>query len=111
MSGKTLGIGPLSELFNRSAPAKILDFLVAMREFDYSESDIARNAGVGLRTVSRELPKLVRLGLVEHTRIVGRSRMFRLAENTAGRSLGELALSLAALWISKVEVESIQVPA
>ena len=43
MNGKALETGPLERLFNGIASAKILDFLLVFRDYDYSKQDIAKN--------------------------------------------------------------------
>ena len=78
---KETQLGVLGDLFFGVSTAKILDFLLIFREFDYSEADISRNAGVSARQIYRALPKLVKLDLVEHTRISGRSKMYKINAN------------------------------
>jgi len=56
--------------------------LLIFREFDYSESDIARNAGISTRHIYRAIPKLERLGLIENTRLSGRSKMYKINSNS-----------------------------
>ena len=75
-------LGVLGDLFFGVSTAKILDFLLIFREFDYSEADISRNAGVSARQIYRALPKLVNLDLVELTRVSGRSKMYKINANT-----------------------------
>ena len=66
---------PLDRIFNTSA-AKVLDFLLLNRDFDYSESDISKTAMIPYRTLQRTLPKLVEEKLVIQTRKSGRSYMY-----------------------------------
>jgi predicted transcriptional regulator len=94
-SEKVLESGPLERLFTGNATAKILDFLIAMQEFDYSETDIAKHADVALRTVNSQLPKLLQSGLVIQTRNVGKAKMYRLAKEGVGKELEQLVLTLA----------------
>lgn len=76
-------LGVLGDLFSGSSTAKILDFLLMFREFDYSETDISRNAGVSTRHTYRSLPKLIDLNLVNQTRMSGRSKMYKLNSDLA----------------------------
>jgi predicted transcriptional regulator len=93
---KALEKGPLERLFG-SAVARILDFLVTFREFDYSMSDIAENSGVSFRTVLRKFPYLEDLGIIKHTRNVGRAKMYQFdMENPIAKSLAELTKKIAA---------------
>lgn len=57
---------------------KVLDFLIMFQEFDYSLSDICKNAGVGWSTLHRFWPKLEEYGLVKKTREVGNANMYKL---------------------------------
>jgi predicted AAA+ superfamily ATPase len=70
--------GSISWLIDGNAAARLLDFLIEQREFDYSEADIAEAAGISTKTVYREIPKLESIGLLSHTRKVGRAKMYRL---------------------------------
>jgi len=102
-SEKALESGPLERLFSGNATAKILDFLITFQEWDYSESDIAKNAGVSVRTIQREIPKLESLRLVEYTRTVGKAKMYKLEKRwKSGFYLEKLALALAGTEIEKM---------
>jgi hypothetical protein len=71
------------------------------REFDYSEADISRNAGVSARHLYRSLPKIVDLGLINHTRWSGRSKMYKLDAN----SLATQALEKFVYEIVKMKIQ------
>jgi len=101
--GKVLEGGPLESLFSGNATAKLLDFLVTFQEWDYSESDMANNAGVSVKTVQREIPKLEEYRLVEQTRMVGKAKMYRLDKSwKTGFFLEKLALALVGTDIEKM---------
>ncbi len=101
--GKALESGPLESLFSGNATAKILDFLITFQEWDYSETDIANNAGVSVRTVQREMPKLEEYRVVELTRRVGKAKMYRLDKSwKSGFFLEKLALALTGTKIEKM---------
>lgn len=103
---KALQTGPLERLYNGAAPAKILDFLLVFRDFDYSKQDIAKNSNVSFRHTLRELEKLEKLGLVKQTRTVGHSKMFKLnIENPAVGFLEKFATELAYRECLNVEAE------
>lgn len=74
--------GVLGTLFMDISTAKILDFLLAYRDFEYSEADIARKSNVSPRQVYRALPILVRSGLVYQSDTQGRKKMYRLDKNS-----------------------------
>lgn len=83
MAGSTNPIlGILGTMFLGVSTAKILDFLLAFKEFDYSEADIARGAKVSARQVYRAIPILVNMGLIQKSRVSGRSNMYRLNPNS-----------------------------
>ncbi len=100
---KALENGPLESLFSGNATAKILDFLITFQDWDYSESDIAKNAGVSVRTVQREISKLTRYRLVTLTRTVGKAKMYKLEKlRKPGFFLEKLALALAGSQIERM---------
>lgn len=95
-SEKILDNGPLEYLFNGAAVAKIIDFMDASQELDYSESDIARYSGVNVRTVQREIKKLEGLNLIKHTRVVGKAKMWKFnKESKTGQYTDKLAVHIA----------------
>lgn len=101
-------LGVLGDLFFGASTARILDFLLIFREFDYSEADISRNAGVSSRQIYRSLPKLVNLDLVELTRVSGRSKMYKINANTeAIQALEKFVYQIAK---KKVQDESVNTP-
>lgn len=102
-SEKALEAGPLERLFAGNSAAKMLDFLSTFREFDYSESDIARYSGVSIRHAQRELPKLERLKLIKMTRTSGKSKMYRMdAESQTGMTASKFGLALASIEVDNV---------
>jgi predicted AAA+ superfamily ATPase len=105
--------GPLERLFSGNAVAKIMDFLITAKDWDYSQSDIAKNAGVSVRTVQREMSKLLDSKLVKQVRTVGNAKMYRLnkphmialsAENFALELAQEQIRVAAALTPPKVKL-------
>ncbi|WP_337863883.1 hypothetical protein [Nitrososphaera sp.] len=74
--------GVLEWLVSGNASARLLDFFVTNKEFDYSETDAAESSGVSLRTVSRELPKFESAGIIKFTRNVGRAKMYKFDQNS-----------------------------
>jgi hypothetical protein len=88
--------GPLEFLFYGNASARILDFLYTHKEFDYSETDIAKFAGVSIRTTFREIPKFKQLELIENTRRVGRAKMYRVhPKSSISKSLEQLVYDIS----------------
>jgi hypothetical protein len=88
--------GILEYLFSGPATAKLLDFFVTYKDFDYSETDIGELADVSAKTVIKELPKLEALGLIKHTRKVGRAKMYKLdIYSPTAKALQQFAFLLA----------------
>lgn len=76
------------EAFGDSPVIRVLDFLLEGRDLDYSLTDIAANASIGWTTLHRIWGNLVKLGIVKHTRNIGKARLFRLnIENEAVKRL------------------------
>ncbi len=72
---------PFEKIFH-SAVARILDFLIIYRDFDYSESDIARKTNLTYKTVAREMPNLLEQGIIILTRLHGRTKMYKINEGS-----------------------------
>lgn len=78
---KALESGPFERLFSGVAIARMLDFLITAsvsKDWDYSETQIAKNSGVSARTVQREISKLLEAKLVRQVRTVGNAKMYQL---------------------------------
>ena len=63
---------------------RVLDFLIEGRGLDYSLSDIAENSNIGWTTLHRIWDKMLKLGLIKHTREIGRAKLFKLNEENLG---------------------------
>jgi Fe2+ or Zn2+ uptake regulation protein len=106
---KVLEKGPLERVFKGSAMAKILDFLVTFKSWDYSKSDIAKNSGVNFRTVLRELPRLEELGVVKQTRNVGKAKMYQLnQDNVIAQLFDQLCMKIA---MADAQKQKVKIPA
>ena len=82
---------PLIHLFGSGARVKIVAALLGEEGTDLNVSDIARLAGVARSTVYDHLDELRELGVVEHTRDVGDSPMYRFdAESEVGEYVAKL---------------------
>ena len=80
---------PLSVIF-KTPSAKVLDFLLLNRDFDYSESDISNLSNTPTRTLQRILPILKEENLIRQTRKSGKSAMYKAnIENKKGQALLE----------------------
>jgi|SRR3989344_4490272 len=79
------------KIFGNYPLVRVLDFLLTFREFDYSLTEIAENAGVGWSTIHSFFPKLVETGIVKETRQVGRARLYKL---NAGNPIAQELMAL-----------------
>ena len=62
---------------------RILNYLIKYRGLDYSMSDIARNSNVGWSTLNRLWNDLITFKIIEKTRDVGKSKLFKLNEKNS----------------------------
>jgi len=100
--GTLSGVCILESLFMGISTAKILDFFLAFRDFDYAEVDIARCTKISERQVSRALPILLERKLIFQTRISGRSKMHKLnPESKAIKHLEDFVFAMAEEKIDK----------
>ena len=97
---KVLESGPFERLFSGNALAKIMDFIVSSQEYDFSETEIAKYSGISVRTVQREIPKLLATRLIKQVRTVDNTKMYQLDisdkdKTGAGYLIDKLALALS----------------
>ena len=69
------------EVFGNNPVMKVLDFLITFQLFDYSLTEIAKNAGVSYSTLQTFWDKLERNNIVIKTRRVGKSDLYKLNTN------------------------------
>ncbi|MBS3102101.1 hypothetical protein J4458_01475 [Candidatus Woesearchaeota archaeon] len=69
-------------VFGGSPIVKVIDFFLDNREFDYSLTDIAKNADVGWSTLHGFWGNIVKLGIVLKTRKIGRAELYKLNLNS-----------------------------
>ncbi len=106
---KALEEGPLERLFTGPAMAKILDFLVLFRNYDYSKTDIAKNSGVNFRTVLRLLPILEEKQIVKKTRLVGQAKMYQInIESPLAHALHKLNQEIAFYDAEKIAKQELR---
>ena len=92
---KALQSGPLESVFPGST-SKILDFLAAFKDWDYSVSDIAKNSGISFKTALNEIKNLEQQGVLLRTRTVGKAIMYKLnLDSRQGFYIDKLIFELA----------------
>jgi len=95
VSKKTAEMGPLTSTFPCSE-SKILDHMVAMKDFDYSISDISKISGVGFKTTLNTVHKLEDQGVLKRTRQIGNAILYNLNQDSAqAKSISKLAFEIA----------------
>jgi predicted HTH transcriptional regulator len=72
---------PLESIFQNTS-ARILDFLILNRKFDYSAPEMSKITQIPLRTIQRVLPHLVKKELIKETGKIGNTKMYMLNTNS-----------------------------
>ena len=86
----------LRRILGDSPSARVLDFLCLYGTYDYSLTEIARNSGVGWKTLHSVWPRLEKYGIVTMTREIGRAKMYRLnPDSKIAKALNLLNLDIA----------------
>ena len=97
-------------VFGDSPVIKVIDFFLDNREFDYSLTDIAKQADVGWSTIHQFWKDLVQIGLVKKTRRIGRAELYILnKENPVVKKLLEIDLAVSKSLVEK-EIEKQMIP-
>jgi len=96
------------EYIGDSPIARVLDFLITGRMYDYSLTDLATNAGISWSTLKRIFPHFIKFNLVRYTRTMGRSKLYKINyENPSVRKLIELRDFIVKQEMSELESEEI----
>jgi predicted transcriptional regulator len=89
-------------VFGDSPLIKVLDFFLDNQEFDYSLTDIAKEADVGWSTLHQFWDNILKLGLVKKTRRIGRAELYKLnTENPIVKKLIEIDNTVSETLIKK----------
>jgi len=85
-----------TRVLGSSPTTRVLDLLILGRQWDYALRDIEEGAEVGWTTLHEIIPRLVEVGMIKHTRCIGRAKMYQInKENTYARMLIKLFDKLA----------------
>jgi len=79
MKGETI----FTKALGNSPTMRVLDLLILGRQWDYSLSDIEEGAEVGWTTLHEIVPRLLDVGMIKHTRCIGRAKMYQISEENA----------------------------
>jgi DNA-binding Lrp family transcriptional regulator len=77
-TGNSVYDGVLTRVFYSASTAKILDFFLDHKDYDYPIVEIANNADLSFRTVVKEIQRLEKAGLIVNHRKVGKATMYKL---------------------------------
>ncbi|MBI5228508.1 hypothetical protein HY991_00240 [Candidatus Micrarchaeota archaeon] len=84
------------ETFGGAPYVRVLDFLLTFRDFDYSKSQVAKEAGVARATIEKIWKTLLNKGFIAKTRIIGRATMYKLnTKNPEIKALLELDFKIS----------------
>jgi len=104
----------LKILFGENALTKILDFFLENRFWDYTKTDVAREARVSRVQLYRVWSILEKLEIVKPSRKIGATVLYKAnTESPIFKKLSELALEIASKAHEKIikEEEKVAVPA
>jgi DNA-binding MarR family transcriptional regulator len=88
--------GPIEELFHSYTTIKVIEFLLAHKDYDYSKKDISKNSYVSFRHVLKAIKILEEAQLIKKTRNIGRAHMYKYnTDNETAKKLYTLWLNLA----------------
>jgi len=92
------------EFLGENPNTRLLEFLITGREFDYSLTDLAENAGIGWSTLHRVLPRLEKQKIVVKTREIGRAKLYKLnQQNEEVKKLIEIYDGILKKQLEQVE--------
>ena len=98
-------------VFGDSPIVKVMDFFLDNKEFDYSLTDIAKNADVGWSTIHGFWKDIIKLGIVIKTRMIGRAELYKLNMNSLlVKKLVDLDMSISEkLMKDEIEKQKLKV--
>lgn len=98
----------LEDLFGDTALAKVLDFLLENRFWEYTKKDIAENSGISRVQYYRLWPVLEKLEIVKESRRIGATSLYVTNPNSSVvRKLESVSLEIAKLLSKKIVKEEL----
>ncbi len=100
-------------VFGNAPIVKVIDFFLDNREFDYSLTDISKNADIGWSTLHGFWKDLAKLGVVKKTRRIGRAELYKLnVDNPLVKKLIDLDTSISKkLMEEEIGRQKVELPA
>lgn len=97
------------EFLGDNPNTRVLEFFLTGREFDYSLSDICKNAGIGWSSLHRVFPALEKQEIIIKTREIGRAKLYKLnQQNDEVKLLIKLYDSVIQKQLSQFEEKNIR---
>ncbi len=94
------------ETFGESPLVKAIDFFLTFREFDYSKSQMAEEAGISRVTADKIWKRLAKAEIIVKTRTVGRADLYKLnADNPKVKALIDMDARLSGIAARKEAVK------
>lgn len=84
--------------------ARLIDFLIENRIFDYTKTELAENAGISRAALYKIWPTFERYDLVKQKRAIGNTILYALnLQNPLVQNLIELDLKLSKSYANRLE--------
>jgi len=84
------------EIFGDYPMIRVMDFLLENRIFDYSKTEIARQAGVSRTTLDIFWKKLIEESIIKKSRTIGRATLYRFdVDSEISKKLIELDFAIS----------------
>lgn len=90
----------LVRLFGSPGRVKMIEAFLKADDEELTGADVAEMAGIDRSTVSRNVDELIELGLIERTRRVGNSKLYRLDD---GHPISETLAGARGAFLSRIE--------
>jgi len=84
------------DTFGDTPLLRVLEFFLTYPDFDYTKSNVAKEAGVSRITIEKIWEKLIKTGMVVKSRMIGKVEMWKLnRENPKVKVLMNTAVQLS----------------
>jgi len=73
---------PLCEMLGETPTLRLLAFLIAHANFDYSKAELARNLNLSRQTIYKALEPLLKFNIVVESRKIGNTTLYKLSPDS-----------------------------
>jgi DNA-binding XRE family transcriptional regulator len=99
------------ETFGESPLIKVLDFFLTFPGFDYSKTQVAKEAGISRITIEKIWDGLIKRGIIIKIRSIGKAELYKLnTDNPRVKILMKIGIELASSYFEETK-RKIAVPA